>query len=126
MYCSDPKWFKAIKSADMGDNWVHKYNNLKKLHKLVTRYLEEKLSQNLMRLEPPNLNAIAKDGDPLEVIKLCELVMVVAVQCDKNQPYIQKIQSLPETSQHALMVSLEQVRKHMKAKKQHFQCRRGK
>ncbi|KAG0056144.1 hypothetical protein BGZ83_006239 [Gryganskiella cystojenkinii] len=105
----DPKWFKAIKSADMGENWVHKYNNLKKLHKLVTRYLEEKLSQNLTRLEPPNLNEIAKNGDPLEVIKLCELVMVVAVQCDKNQPYIQKIQSLPATSQHALMVSLEQI-----------------
>jgi len=107
---SDPKWFKAIKSADMGDNWVHRYNNLKKLHKLVTRYLEEKLSQNLAKLDPPNLNAIAKEAEPLEVIKLCELVMVVAVQCDKNQPYIQKIQSLPETSQHALMLSLEQVR----------------
>ncbi|GJJ78666.1 hypothetical protein EMPS_11025 [Entomortierella parvispora] len=105
----DPKWFKAIKSADMGDNWVHKYNNLKKLHKLVTRFLEEKLGQNLTKLDPPNLSAIAKDAEPLEVIKLCELVMVVAVQCDKNQPYIQKIQSLPESSQHALMVSLEQI-----------------
>ena len=93
----------------MGDNWVHKYNNLKKLHKLVTRYLEEKQGQSLAKLDPPNLNMIAKDGDFIEVLKLCELVIAVAVQCDRNQYYIQKIQSLPEISQHALMISLEQV-----------------
>ncbi|KAK5807939.1 hypothetical protein F5H01DRAFT_255878, partial [Linnemannia elongata] len=106
----DPKWFKLIRSADMGDNWVHKYNNLKKLHKLVTRYLEEKQGQSLSKLDPPNLNMIAKDGDSLEVLKLCELVIAVAVQCDRNQHYIQKIQTLPEISQHALMISLEQVK----------------
>ncbi|KAF9902475.1 hypothetical protein EC991_004851 [Linnemannia zychae] len=105
----DPKWFKLIRSADMGDNWVHKYNNLKKLHKLVTRYLEEKQGQSLTKLDPPNLNLIAKDGDSLEVLKLCELVIAVAVQCERNQHYIQKIQTLPEISQHALMISLEQI-----------------
>ncbi|KAG0025083.1 hypothetical protein BGZ82_010223 [Podila clonocystis] len=105
----DPKWFKLIRSAEMGDNWVHKYNNLKKLHKLVTRYIEEKLGQSLSDLDPPNLNAIAKAGDPIEVLKLCELVIAIAVQCERNQRYIHKIQSLPHASQHALMLSLEQI-----------------
>ncbi|KFH66906.1 hypothetical protein MVEG_07431 [Podila verticillata NRRL 6337] len=105
----DSKWFKLIRSADMGDNWVHKYNNLKKLHKLITRYLEEKLGQSLANLDPPNLNAIAKDGDEHELLKLCELVIAIAVQCERNQYYIQKIQSLPQESQHALMLSLEQI-----------------
>ncbi|KAF8926930.1 hypothetical protein BGZ58_010754, partial [Dissophora ornata] len=105
----DPKWFKLIRSADMGDNWVHKYNNLKKLHKLVTRYLEEKLSQSLVNIDPPNLNAIAKDGDVVEVLKLCELMIAVAVQCDRNQYYIQKIQTLPQSAQHTLMLSLETI-----------------
>ncbi|KAG0326064.1 hypothetical protein BGZ99_010203 [Dissophora globulifera] len=105
----DPKWFKLIRSADMGDNWVHKYNNLKKLHKLVTRYLEEKLSQSVANLDPPNLNAIAKDGDVIETLKLCELVIAVAVQCDRNQYYIQKIQTLPQTVQRTLMLSLESI-----------------
>ncbi|KAF9153147.1 hypothetical protein BGX21_001686, partial [Mortierella sp. AD011] len=93
----------------MGDNWVHKYNNLKKLHKLVTRYLEEKLGQSLVKLDPPNLNAIAKDGDSIEVLKLCELVIAVAVQCDRNQFYIQRIQTLPHSVQRALMHSLELI-----------------
>ncbi|KAF9437139.1 hypothetical protein BGZ76_001849 [Entomortierella beljakovae] len=105
----DPKWFKLIRSADMGDNWVHKYNNLKKLHKLVTRYLEEKLGQSLVKLDPPNLNAIAKDGDSIELLKLCELVIAVAVQCDRNQLYIQRIQTLPHNIQRALMHSLELI-----------------
>ncbi|KAG0326804.1 hypothetical protein BG004_002901 [Podila humilis] len=105
----DPKWFKLIRSADMGDNWVHKYNNLKKLYKLITRYLEERLGQSLVNLDPPNLNAIAKDGDEFEVLKLCELVIAIAVQCERNNTYIQKIQSLPQESQHALMLSLEQT-----------------
>ncbi|KAI8594819.1 hypothetical protein EDD21DRAFT_294139, partial [Dissophora ornata] len=60
----------------------------------VTRYLEEKLSQSLVNIDPPNLNAIAKDGDVVEVLKLCELMIAVAVQCDRNQYYIQKIQTL--------------------------------
>ncbi|KAG0241098.1 hypothetical protein BGX31_001466 [Mortierella sp. GBA43] len=91
----------------MGDNWVHKYNNLKKLYKLITRYLEEKLSQSLVTLDPPNLNAIAKDADPREIVKLCDLVIAVAVQCDNNQYYIQNIQTLPQFVQRNLMLSLE-------------------
>ena len=77
----------------------------------IDRYIEEKLGQSLSELDPPNLNAIAKAGDTIEVLKLCELVIAIAVQCERNQHYIHKIQSLPHTSQHALMLSLEQVTK---------------
>ncbi|KAF9352835.1 hypothetical protein BGX34_011940 [Mortierella sp. NVP85] len=103
----DPKWFKLIRSADMGDNWVHKFNNLKKLYKLISRYLEEKLSQSLVTLDPPDLNTIAKDADTKEILKLCGLVIAVAVQCDNNQYYIQNIQTLPQYVQRNLMLSLE-------------------
>jgi protein HOOK3 len=109
---SDPKWFKLIRSADMGDNWVHKFNNLKKLYKLISRYLEEKLSQSLVTLDPPDLNTIAKDGDAKEILKLCGLVIAVAVQCDNNQYYIQNIQTLPQYVQRNLMLSLENVSNH--------------
>ncbi|KAG0262173.1 hypothetical protein DFQ27_002507 [Actinomortierella ambigua] len=105
----DAKWFKLIRSADMGDNWVTKYNNLQKLYKLVTRYLVERLGQSLANLEPPNLNAIAKDGDTLETLKLCALLIAVAVQCERNAVYIQHIQALPQQTQVALMFSLEQT-----------------
>ncbi|KAI8147128.1 hypothetical protein BJV82DRAFT_508988 [Fennellomyces sp. T-0311] len=103
----DPKWFKLIRSADVGDNWVLKINNLKKLHKLVSRYYEEVLDRNSENLPPVNLGAISKDADVRETIKLCQLIICVAVMCNKNQIYIGKIQSLSQSAQHALMHSIE-------------------
>ncbi|KAI7877130.1 hypothetical protein K492DRAFT_17258 [Lichtheimia hyalospora FSU 10163] len=105
----DPKWFKLIRSADVGENWVLKINNLKKLHKLVSRYYEEVLGRSSAMLPSINLNAIAKDADVGETIKLCQLIICIAVVCNKNQVYISKIQSLPEQYQGALMLSIEQV-----------------
>ncbi|KAI9491198.1 hypothetical protein BDB00DRAFT_914508, partial [Zychaea mexicana] len=105
----DPKWFKLIRSADVGDNWVLKINNLKKLHKLVSRYFEEVLDRDSENLPSVNLNAIAKDADIKETIKLCQLVICIAVMCNKNQIYIAKIQDLSQTAQHALMLSIEDV-----------------
>ena len=95
----------------MGDNWVLKFNNLKKLYKLIQRFYEEVLEASTHNLESPNLNAIAKDGDVGELLKLCRLVVALAVQCENNQIYIEKIQGLSQRSQHALMLSIEQVMK---------------
>ncbi|RUS13083.1 hook-related protein family, partial [Endogone sp. FLAS-F59071] len=105
----DPKWFKLIRSADVGDNWVLKFNNLKKLYKLVTRFYEEILGQSTDNLLAPNLNAIAKESDVVETLKLCQMVIALAVQCENNQIYIEKIQTLSPALQHALMLSIEQV-----------------
>lgn len=108
---SDPKWFKLIRSADVGDNWVLKINNLKKLHKLVSRYYEEVLDRDSENLPAVNLGAISKDADVRETIKLCQLVICIAVMCNKNQIYIGKIQSLSQSAQHALMLSIEDAMK---------------
>ncbi|KAG2182391.1 hypothetical protein INT43_007321 [Umbelopsis isabellina] len=107
----DSTWFKLIRSADLSDNWVLKFNNLKKLYKLVTRYYEEVLGQQDFTSKIPqiNLTAIAKDADVDEILKLCQLVIVIAVLNDNNSIYIEKMQSLSQSSQHALMVCIEQV-----------------
>ncbi|KAI9316295.1 hypothetical protein BX666DRAFT_225162 [Dichotomocladium elegans] len=105
----DPKWFKLIRSADVGENWVLKINNLKKLHKLVTRYYEEVLGRPSDRLPQISLNAISKDSDVTETIKLCQLIICIAVMCNKNEVYIEKIRSLSHEHQHALMISIEEV-----------------
>ncbi|KAI8377720.1 uncharacterized protein BYT42DRAFT_496697, partial [Radiomyces spectabilis] len=106
----DPKWFKLIRSADVGDNWVLKINNLKKLYKLVSRYYEEVLGQDFANMPAVNLNIIAKDADIRETNKLCQLVLFIAVQCHNNQIYIGRIQSLSQRSQQALMVIIDEVR----------------
>ncbi|KAJ2798078.1 hypothetical protein H4R20_004951 [Coemansia guatemalensis] len=105
----DRQWFKSIRSADIGDNWVLKLNNLKKLYKLVTRYYEEVLGYPASSLAEPNLSAIAKNEEPAELLKLCHLILTLAVQCERNQVYIGKIMSLGEDDQRSLMVSIESV-----------------
>ncbi|KAJ2611081.1 hypothetical protein H4S08_003322 [Coemansia sp. RSA 1365] len=105
----DRQWFKSIRSADIGDNWVLRLNNLKKLYKLVTRYYEEVLGYPASSLAEPNLSAIAKNEEPEELLKLCHLILTLAVQCERNQVYIGKIMSLGEDDQRSLMVSIESV-----------------
>ncbi|KAJ2004203.1 hypothetical protein GGI06_005567, partial [Coemansia sp. S85] len=105
----DRQWFKSIRSADIGDNWVLKMNNLKKLYKLVTRYYEEVLGYPTSNLAEPNLAAIAKNEEADELLKLCHLILTLAVQCERNQVYIGKIMSLGEEDQRSLMVSIESV-----------------
>ncbi|KAJ2638460.1 hypothetical protein GGF40_001649 [Coemansia sp. RSA 1286] len=105
----DRQWFKSIRSTDIGDNWILKMNNLKKLYKLVTKYYEDVLGYPASNLAEPNLASIAKNEDPEELLKLCHLVLTLAVQCERNQVYIGKIMSLAEDDQRSLMVSIESV-----------------
>ncbi|KAJ3415997.1 Protein Hook 1 [Chytridiales sp. JEL 0842] len=105
----DGHWFKLARQIDTGDNWVLKFNNLKKLYKLLTGYYEEVLGQSTIALEVPNLTSIARDGDQVEILKLGQLIVALAVQCEQNQTYILKIQSLDQLSQHSLMLAIEQV-----------------
>lgn len=56
-----------------------------------------------------NLTSIAKDADSHNILIMCQLVIAIAVQSDNNKLYIEMIQSLTQKSQHALMVSIEEV-----------------
>ncbi|KXS22155.1 hypothetical protein M427DRAFT_50514 [Gonapodya prolifera JEL478] len=105
----DSTWFASLKTLESDPNWVVKYNNLKRLSQLINGYFEEVLGLSVQLLEQPNLNAVARDGDTQEILKLAALVVAAAVQCEDNQRYIQLIQSLDQTSQHALMVVIENV-----------------
>jgi protein HOOK3 len=98
-----------IRSADVGDNWVLKINNLKKLYKLVSRYYEEKLDASFSKLPEVNLNAIAKDSDAHEIIQLCKYILYIAVCCPDNGEYIQKITQLSSSSQENLMHFIDEV-----------------
>jgi hypothetical protein len=42
---------------------------------------------------------------------MCRLTLAIAVQCDKNKEFIEKIQGLSEGDQHCLMKAIEQVQR---------------
>ncbi|KAJ1909299.1 hypothetical protein IWQ60_011247 [Tieghemiomyces parasiticus] len=105
----DAKRFKLLQSTDMGDNWVLKVNNLKKLYRLIMVYYEEVLDQPLQRLGSVNLNAIAREANAPELVRLCKLVLLMAVQSTKNVKYVQPIESLPPDTQVSMMRMVESI-----------------
>ncbi|ORX58692.1 hypothetical protein DM01DRAFT_1301313 [Hesseltinella vesiculosa] len=110
----DSKWFKKVtQPEEQPDGWVQRLNNHKLIHKLITRYMEDVLGQDPELLPVIDLTAIAKDAELHQLLLMCQLIIAIAVQSDNNHRYIEMIQSLSQKSQHALMVSIEEVMSHL-------------
>ncbi|GAA6064121.1 hypothetical protein JCM10212_004968 [Sporobolomyces blumeae] len=108
----------------LDENWVLRFNHLKRLYKLVIRYFEDTLSSSTTELSTPNLQLVAKgnngssrssgnaadEGDAKdEVCKLAGLVLALTVQSEQRLEHIERIQGLEEWVQRELMYSIEQV-----------------
>ncbi|KAI8926498.1 HOOK protein-domain-containing protein [Entophlyctis helioformis] len=106
----DPQWFKLPKITDMGDNWVYKFNTIKRLYKLMESYFEEFLGQDTSDLgfDGPSLQ-LAAQGDPEHILRLAHFVVALSVQSEDNQRFVTKIQNLSQFDQHELMVAIESI-----------------
>ncbi|GAA5953049.1 hypothetical protein JCM8115_002421 [Rhodotorula mucilaginosa] len=115
----DPDYFSSLIGENGGtsanalsDNWILRFNYLKKLYRLIVRYFEEILRASTANLLTPNLRLVAKH-DPREsddeVCKLIGLVLALTVQSPKKQEHIARIQKLDEWVQRELMYSIEQA-----------------
>ncbi|ETW85647.1 hypothetical protein HETIRDRAFT_379686 [Heterobasidion irregulare TC 32-1] len=96
-------------SAQPSDNWVLRFSALKRVYRLMTQYFSDVLRQPTSALDVPDLQAIAKDHNVASTLLMCRLAIAIAVQCEKNKGFIEKIQGLSETDQHYLMKAIEQV-----------------
>lgn len=113
--CSDPDYFRSVSSASNGSNlaanWVLRFNQLKRLYKLIIRYFEDQLKTSTASLPAPNLQLIAK-GDPgaeAETAILAGLVLALAVRSNQAVVHVAKIQGFDEWAQKELMMAIEQV-----------------
>ncbi|KAI0811036.1 HOOK-domain-containing protein [Irpex lacteus] len=101
--------------AKLSDNWVLRFNSLKRLYRLMTQYITDVLHQPARALEVPDLQAIAKDQNAAAMLLMCRMTITIAVQCENNKDIIGRIQKLEETEQHSLMKAIEQVMAKVKA-----------
>eukprot|EP00359_Climacostomum_virens_P000525 CAMPEP_0204900060 /NCGR_PEP_ID=MMETSP1397-20131031/2234_1 /ASSEMBLY_ACC=CAM_ASM_000891 /TAXON_ID=49980 /ORGANISM="Climacostomum Climacostomum virens, Strain Stock W-24" /LENGTH=742 /DNA_ID=CAMNT_0052068129 /DNA_START=198 /DNA_END=2426 /DNA_ORIENTATION=- len=92
---------------DCFDNWPAKLGNLHKLQKRLEAYSAEVL--NLSSLETLDLQAIAKEEDLTQVLKLLENLMHVIINCPKKELYISRIMSLREVFQAKLMAFIQKI-----------------
>jgi protein HOOK3 len=107
----NPVWFKAIQTneGESDGNWVVIFNRLKKIYSLLSGYYAEELGQSVVEIESPNFNLISKNKDKREIVKFAQLILVLAVQSEKNREYIQKITSLNQANQQWIMISIEEI-----------------
>ncbi|SPO31281.1 related to Hook protein [Ustilago trichophora] len=105
----DPDLFRNPHAGDTKDNWVLTIGTLKRLYKLMMQFYSESLQCAPSSLPSPDLNAIARSADPAELAKLCLLAIGIAVQSEKNETHIGAIQTLDQTHQHQLMMSIERI-----------------
>ncbi|KAK6523919.1 hypothetical protein TWF281_001883 [Arthrobotrys megalospora] len=95
------------------EQWVVRFQNLKKIHKALVHYY----TSNLQRRAPtsskyaPDLLAIAREGSQREIVKLVKLVVIVAIESERREYCITKIQKLSSTSQTEFMLVIDQMMK---------------
>ncbi|KAI9137506.1 hook-related protein family [Paraphysoderma sedebokerense] len=105
----DSSYFRLVSTVERGDNWVFRFNNLKKMYKLVISYYEDVLHSRVSEMDTPNLSSIAKDSDLNEILKLASLILLLSVQCPKKEKFISAIQTLDEFSQQQIMLIISQM-----------------
>jgi protein HOOK3 len=109
--CRDADYFQqpTRPSTQPSDNWILRFSSLKRVYRLMTQYFSDVLHQPTSDLEVPDLQAVAKNHDLSSTLLMCRLTIAIAVQCEKNKEFIEKIQRLTEANQHFLMKAIEQA-----------------
>ncbi|EPT01820.1 hypothetical protein FOMPIDRAFT_146747 [Fomitopsis schrenkii] len=113
----DAEYFRqsARPSAQLSDNWVLRFSQLKRLYRLMAQYFSDVLHQPMTGPEVPSLEIMAQDYNVAATLGMCRLAITIAVQCENNKAIIEKIQSLTESEQHSLMKVIEQTMAKVKA-----------
>ncbi|KAK7593131.1 hypothetical protein V9T40_007883 [Parthenolecanium corni] len=102
-----PIWLSKIKT-DVGDNWRLKVSNLKKIIESVTDYYQEYVNPSLDFVKPDAVR-IGEHKDPSELVKLLQLILGCAVNCNRKQEYIQQIMQMEESVQNVIMESIQEL-----------------
>ena len=94
-----------------GELWALNYGNLKKVLKYALQYYEDHLGMDPSSFPVPDLQRIAKEADEDEMVKLIQLIIVLAVHCDQRDHYIHQITTLSPDAQQTLMTLIQEARR---------------
>ncbi|KAK6352651.1 hypothetical protein TWF730_009467 [Orbilia blumenaviensis] len=102
-----------ISKITPSEQWVVRFQNLKKIHKALVHYYTSSLQRRAPTSSKyaPDLLAIAREGSQRELIKLIKLVVIVAIESERREHYITQIQKLSSTSQNEFMLVIDQMMK---------------
>jgi len=101
-------WIGKIKSEDLS-NWRFKVSNLKKILKGILEYNLEVQGITMQGFPMPDVGAIGEHADSLELGRLLQLVLNVAINCDNKHEHIQGIMSMEEEVQQNIKVAIQEL-----------------
>ncbi|XP_070195430.1 protein Hook homolog 3-like isoform X2 [Littorina saxatilis] len=101
-------WMSKIKTEDVG-NWRLKVTNLKKILKGILEYNLEIQGVQIQGFQMPDVNAIAEHNDPVELGRLLQLLLGVAINCENKQDHIQRIMSMEEAVQQTIKNAIQEL-----------------
>ncbi|XP_033124508.1 protein Hook homolog 3-like isoform X2 [Anneissia japonica] len=104
----DDEWFKRIK-RDASGNWRIKHSNLKKVLERITDYYNDVLNQSIQDFPVPDLGSIAELGNEYHLGRLLQLVLGIAVNCDRKEEYINSIMGMEEDVQQVIMGAIQEI-----------------
>ncbi|CAI8020668.1 Probable RNA-binding protein 19 [Geodia barretti] len=92
-----------------GGHWKLRLNNLKKINKGILDYYDNVLHLSLDSFSHPDLSRIANEGSKADMARLLQLVLGIAINCERKETYIQDIMAMQEDSQHVIMAAIQEL-----------------
>ncbi|WAR24652.1 HOOK3-like protein [Mya arenaria] len=75
----------------------------------VTNWRLKILGIQIHDFQMPDVNAIGESSNHIELGRLLQLILGCAVNCTEKQEYIQRIMSMEESVQHAVMTAIQEL-----------------
>ncbi|XP_015786186.1 protein Hook homolog 3 isoform X1 [Tetranychus urticae] len=104
------EWLTKIKGDISSDNWRLRISNLKKVLDKIVDWYTDVLNQNISTwISLPDINVIGKECNSEQLGRLLQLVVGIAVQCDKKTEYIGVIMGLADEIQLVVMQAVQEI-----------------
>eukprot|EP00731_Ephydatia_muelleri_P018348 Em0011g388a len=94
--------------SDAGNKRL-KLNNLKHVQRRILEYYSGTLHISLDKYPPLDITRIAEQGSEVDLARLLQLVLGIAIHCDGKEQYIQDIMGMDQEVQHVVMGAIQQL-----------------
>jgi len=102
----DSTWLSKV--SDVGDNKRLKLNNLRKVLNGTVDFLKDVVGMQLSQFPLPDINKVV-ECDNAHLGRLLQLILGVAINCNKQAEYIQAILEMDVQVQQVVMMAIQEM-----------------
>lgn len=112
MLFSAPEYFNSsflTKIETNCDNWFLRVSNLRKIYASLNDYYPEVMEKNIPESIQPDLDAIARDFDIVQLGKLLQLILGCAINCENKKKHIEVMTTLSLEVKQSLKFAIDEI-----------------